>query len=424
MRHWSRWVVAVAVLVSASGPAAVAVHAATTAPSGPRIYWDQNEEEDWLIHPGLQQPKPLVPAWDVNGQMCIAPNGSGHFTIAYNPTTTSQVGNPGVNKPVKLPPIGEAVWDQHGNFTGQTIAVPGPYLGGDIPGNVQSPQDGSFNNNGTYVGCAFDPTGNLFATDIGTAQGQAPPPDDGRLIEWFAAGNYSTYCILDGPIADGDSGTNHHVDGTGGLRQPGTIALDAQGNVLVPVVGDGPVLQGEVLKFSGLPASAASCPGSNANMPLTPVAKTLFANTTANNQPTPQGIARDPVCGCWAVSSVLVGNAVSWYTDAGAPDAARPSVPGNPPPPAGNTQSGYTPQGMAFAPDGTLYFADLHITCTSGGGCGPANNEGQVMKVTFSQPGSVPSTPIAVNTEPLNFPVSVTMCDPTAYPRCPAPSGR
>jgi hypothetical protein len=45
------------------------------------------------------------------------------------------------------------------------------------------------------------------------------------------------------------------------------------------------------------------------------------------------------------------------------------------------------------------------------------------MKVTFAQPGSVPSTPVAINTQPLNFPVSATMCDPATYAHCPVPSG-
>jgi hypothetical protein len=88
---------------------------------------------------------------------------------------------------------------------------------------------------------------------------------------------------------------------------------------------------------------------------------------------------------------------------------------------------------LTFAPDGTLYFADIHITCvspptegnpSSAVGCGPASDQGQVMKVTFSPVGSVPSVPVAVNTKPLNFPVSVTACTPSATRVCPAPPGQ
>src|SRR5205807_8972595 len=117
--------------------------------SGTRIYWEQNEEEDWLVDPGVQQSTPLIAPWDPNGQMCLFPNGTGRFTTGYNPTTDPT--NGGFSKPVKSPPVGEAVWDQRGHFTGQTLVVPGPYQGGDIPPDP----NGQFNDNGTFTGCAF-----------------------------------------------------------------------------------------------------------------------------------------------------------------------------------------------------------------------------------------------------------------------------
>jgi hypothetical protein len=327
------------------------------------------------------------------------------------------------------PPVGEAVWDVRGHFSGTTIFVPGPYQGGDIPPDAGT---GQFNNNGTFTGCVFDSHGNLFATDLGNSQGSVPPSDSGRLIEWFRGTNYASDCIVAGPTAGGTE--PHHVDGSGGLRQPGTLARDANDDILVPVLGVGSQLNGEVLVFAGssLPTSASQCPASNENMPVSPPQSTVLINTTADGQATPQGVARDPVCGCWAVSSVLVGSAVAWYDDTGAPIASRPPVPPDPPPSvsAGNTASGYTPYGLAFTPDGTLYFADIHITCvspptegnpSSAVGCGPATNQGQLMKVTFSHPGSVPSVPVAVNSEPLSFPVGVTACSPSATTVCPAP---
>src|SRR5437016_12902123 len=111
--------------------------------------------------------------------MCLFPNGTGRFTTGYNPTTDPT--NGGFNKPCTSPPVGEAGWDQRGHFTGQTLVVPGPYQGGDIPPDP----NGQFNDNGTYTGCAFDSRANLFATDLGNSQGSFPPSDSGRLIEWF-----------------------------------------------------------------------------------------------------------------------------------------------------------------------------------------------------------------------------------------------
>jgi hypothetical protein len=76
------------------------------------------------------------------------------------------------------PPVGEAVWDGHGGFTGETIAVRGPFalpgwtVGGDIPPDETS--GGAFNSNGTYKGCTFGKHGDFFAVDIATAQGQIP----------------------------------------------------------------------------------------------------------------------------------------------------------------------------------------------------------------------------------------------------------
>ncbi|MDP9334198.1 MAG: hypothetical protein M3Q30_12950, partial [Actinomycetota bacterium] len=201
-----------------AGPA-VPARAHSTGRAPYTVYWDQNEEEDFLRVPSGRTGQ-LIPPWDPNGQMCIVPDHSGRFVVGYNPTLASQ-NNPGSLLPLKEPPIGEAMYDRRGRFI-KTIFVPGPFalpgtaIGGDIP---PIPTDaGVFNDNGSMTGCAFDDTGNLFAVDIGTAQGAFPPPDDGRLIEWFGP-TYDTFCIVDGPTAGGIG--PHHVDGTGGLRQPG-----------------------------------------------------------------------------------------------------------------------------------------------------------------------------------------------------------
>ena len=155
------------------------------------VYWDQNEEEDMLIDGQVKQ---LVQPWDPNGQMCIFPDHSGRFVVGYNPTLPSQDGPGGACpggagsgaclKPLHNPPIGEAVWDRHGNSTPDaTIFVPGPYalpgstIGGDVPPEGGAPwQTGAYNNNSSFTGCAFDRAGHLFAVDIATAQGQIPCP--------------------------------------------------------------------------------------------------------------------------------------------------------------------------------------------------------------------------------------------------------
>src|SRR3977135_3875354 len=177
------------------------------------VYWDENEQEDSLRMPGDVHGQLIAP-WDPNGQLCIVPGKSGRFTVGYNPTLPSQ-NNPGSKKPYKAPPVGQALYDRRGTFTGHAMYVPGPYklhgqkVGGDIPPD-QGKTPPTFNSNGTYTGCVFDKSANLFAVDLGTAQGDFPSPDNGRLIEWFAP-SYTKACVVMGPTTGGNG--PHHVDG-------------------------------------------------------------------------------------------------------------------------------------------------------------------------------------------------------------------
>src|ERR1700730_3174784 len=89
------------------------------------VYWDQNEEQDSLREPGGQHGQ-VSPPGHPNGEMGVAPDHSARFAAGYNPTLASQH-NPGSKKPVKAPPVGEAVYDRNGKFTGKTLHVPGRY---------------------------------------------------------------------------------------------------------------------------------------------------------------------------------------------------------------------------------------------------------------------------------------------------------
>jgi hypothetical protein len=356
------------------------------------------------------QVKQLVLPWDPNGQMCIFPDHSGRFAIGYNPTLPSQ-DNPGgacpggggaCLKPLHNPPVGEAVWDRHGNSTpDQTISVPGPYalpgstIGGDIPPqNGGTWQSGAYNNDGSYTGCAFDHAKHFFAVDLGTAQGQIPVPDDGRLIEWFPP-DYTSYCIIYGPDTRGDG--PHHVDGSGGLKDPGMLAV-SHGDVYVPETGAGRVLR---FPHQILPRTAADC-GPDFVLTPRPQPEVFIQDSLL---PLPAGIARDPTTHGWAVSNILGNPAVAWFNEDGSPNPRKGPLPTGP----------YNPYGIAVAPGGTLYFADIHIVCDASG-CGPGNKTGAVFNVTFRH--GVPGTPHTIATG-LNFPTSVTVC---RGPRCPTPA--
>lgn len=402
-----------------SGAASPSPDAKNVLPANYTVYWDQNEEQDLLSPTG--QVGQLIHPWDPNGQMCIFRDGSGRFVTGYNPTIDPT--NGGFSKPKMQPPVGEAVWDSHGNFTGQTIYVPGPFklpgqtVGGDIPPDANR---GTFNGNGTMTGCVFDHDDNLFASDLGTAQGQFPPPHTGRLIEWFGP-TYQTYCIVAGPTAGGVG--PHHVDGTGGLSQPGMLSLDRTGNILLPEADPNGGLNGRVLRLwhYSLPHSAADC-APDGNYPPSKLKTSVFVQGSPSLLPFPQSVAYDRLCRCFAVASVIGDPAIAWFDNNGNPVASMGEFPGESVTQVG-MPGGYNPFGMAFAPDGTLYFADIHIRCSAPlTNCGPAGDGGQIMKVAFSNGHPDPPVPIASG---YNFPTSVTIChtnraSPLGGP-CPEP---
>jgi hypothetical protein len=391
---------------STPGSSVPTVHGGVKGHPGYLVYWDQNEEVDFLSMPKGTQGQ-LLPAWDLNGQVCVLPDG--RFVGGYDPTLPDQH-NLGGLKPYKQPPDGEELDEPNGSFSGQTLYVPGPYkLHGQSIGSDSPPTaNGVFNNNQTYTGCAIDGHRNIFANDIATAQGSYPPPSSGRLVEWFSP-NYTTECILYGPDAGGYG--PHHTDGTGGLAQPGTMAVAPDDDLLVPNVGTSSVLR---FAHASFPTSAAQCPGG-----VYPRNKVLVS--TFYKVSFPAGIARDPTCGCYAVTSYIGDPSIVWVNASGQPEPGRGSVPGTTVADLGKSPDQYNPFGLAFAPDGTLYFVDIHIACSGPlTGCGPASYGGRVMRVTFTN--GQPSAPVTV-AGGFDFPTSVTVCVP-ARTRCPYPSGR
>jgi hypothetical protein len=257
-----------------------------------------------------------------------------------------------------------------------------------------------------------DKHANVFGADIATAQGAFPSPDDGRLVEWFAP-SYTTYCIVYGPTAGGVG--PHHTDGTGGLAQPGMMAVADNGDLLVPNVGTVSVLR---FGASSLPKSAADCPGGL--YPRGDVHLTTFFKGDGAHLPFPAGVAKDPTCGCFALSSYFGNPSIIWVDNAGKPVAGRGSVPGTLVVNLGKTPNQYNPFGMAIAPDGTLYFIDIHIKCRALlSGCGPASYGGRLMMVTVKNGQPDPPVEVAGG---FDFPTSATICVPAAQ-LCPYPSG-
>jgi hypothetical protein len=411
--------------------APAAARAAAPTPSGFQaptkgylVYWDQDEEEDYYASATAAQGQLITP-WDPNGQMCLLNDGTGRFVVGYDPTQPSQH-NPGgpPHRPYKQPPIGEELVARTGVWTGQNLYVPGPYkMSPKDPGQDSPPVHGVYNGQSTYTGCAVDGQHNVFANDIGTAQGAFPIPTDGRLVEWFAP-SYTTSCILYGPTTGGVDGA-HHVDGSGGLAQPGMMTAMPNGNLLLPQAGSpSGSFPGNVLEFdhSSFPTRASECP--DGVYPRRKIRDSVFLQGSVDTLPVPSGVAKDPTCGCYAVSSLFGDPSIAWFTAQGQPVTSRPGVPGQTLAQFGHDPSGYNPFGMAFAPDGTLYLVDIHIACQGAGlgNCGPQDMHGQVMRVTFGS-NHEPSVPQAIATG-FAFPTSTTICVEGAHQVCPFPTHR
>jgi len=405
-------------------PAGAASAQAFHAPhSGYVVYWDQNEEEDYYASASNSQGQ-LVTPWDPNGQMCILTDGTGRFVVGYDPTNPSQH-NPGgpPHHPFKQPPIGEELVKPNGVFTGKNLYVSGPYHYKNGPGEDSPPDSsGIYNGQSTYTGCAVDSHHNVFADDIGTAQGSFPTPTDGRLVEWFAP-DYTQSCILYGPTSGGVDGA-HHVDGTGGLAQPGMMTWNDNGDLLLPDAAS-PTggLSGEIfdVDHTSFPKSASQCPGGV--YPRQDLRMSVWFQGSGSMIPVPMGVAKDPTCDCFAVDTAFGDPAIVWLNKDGQPIADHPTVPGETIQEFGKpTTTGYNPFGMAFAPDGTLYFVDIHIVCQGGnlGQCGTASNLGRVMRVSFT--GGQPSAPEAIASG-FDFPTSVTICV-EGHGACPFPDHR
>ena len=407
---------------AAPAPASTASASSSAPKSGYLVYWDQDEEVDYYSSTDGSQGQLMAP-WDLNGQTCVLNDGSGRFIGGSDPTNPSQL-NPGgpPTYPFKQPAESEEVNNVDGGFTGKTLYVPGPFrMAPGLPGQDAPADDtGVYNGQATYTGCAIDGEHNIFASDIGTAQGSFPIPTDGRLVEWFAP-SYTSACVLYGPDTGG-VGPNH-TDGSGGLSQPGMMTALPNGDILVPQAGSASGgFPGNVLEFdhSSFPTSASQCP--DGRYPRSLIRSSVFFQATTDNLPVPMGIAHDPTCDCYAISSIFGGGSddavIKWFTADGAP-VDRPSVTGESLATFGSDPNGFNPFGMAFAPDGTLYFVDIHITCSAPlTNCGPSNYEGRVMSVHFG-PGRVPGAPTTVAGH-FAFPTSVTICVPSKQV-CPFP---
>ena len=199
----------------------------------------------------------LIPSdqYNVNGQVCLLPDGSGNFLM------------------------GEDIGQSEGARQGWGIFSRDGTLVDKIfepvtPGEAEQPEP---------FGCAFDQQQRLFVTDIGTGSFDSK---DGKLIVFFPP-DYEESCVLETT-----------------LRTAGTIAIDDEGSVYLAETTP----PGVVLRFTGPFATGPE------ECDSTPVNRLTFIDD--EEMATPLGIAQAPN-GNWYVASVFAPATIREYDTAG-----------------------------------------------------------------------------------------------------------
>ena len=246
---------------------------------------------------------------------CCPTGASSGATTPRCPASTTSA----ALKPYKQPPDGEELDEPNGSFSGQTLYVPGPYkMPGETIGSDSPPTpNGVFNNNQTYTGCAVDRHRNVLRRTT------SPPrraTSRRRAAAGWSSGSRPTTrrtasCTARPPGGYGP----HHTDGNGGLAQPGMMALARNGDLLVPNVGTSQrAARSPTRRCRPAPPQ---CPGGV--YPRSKLQVSTFVKASF-----PAGVAEDPTCDCYAVSSYIGDPSIVWVRPSGNPSPDGAPVPG------------------------------------------------------------------------------------------------
>ena len=293
---------------------------------------------------------------DINAQICFFPDDPTLF-IAGEDT----------NQPDPLQ--GWGIFRLEGDRVGDLSATQ--------VGKLTPTYQGSADNAENY-GCGFLSDGRVVTTDVGN---QANGDGDGQLIVWFPPVTGGEY--VDGAENAGfDDVAFCKVDI--GIATAGGIYVDGDdvyvGSARPPTAG--------VLRYSGDwptgPDAAGGCGRTDGTgAPLVDegaVTREVFIAAGEHGLSTPHSIAAAPDGGFY-VSSIITG-VIDEYDADGA--FVRTILE----PPAGEELgpepfSTGTPLGLAVAPDGTLYYADIGVVADPVNGFGPGENTGSVRAIRF-----------------------------------------
>lgn len=333
---------------------------------------------------------------DINGQICVSPDGS-HVVTGEDTVVPLAGGGSGGDGGSSHDPrvagwgffeitgaaLGELAMDQVGKLAPEA---------GNGPGYTGDPDN---------YGCGFLDGDRLFTTAIGdTLPGQ---PANGQLFLWFGP-------FTDGftTVQDTDAGVEFYVgevdhceiDRT--LATAGGIAVDpATGDVYVASNRPTEIPGGDpsgIWRFSGdWPDDASECTPEYLAEHITkelliPSVPGLPADPRA---PTPSAVALSPV-GTLYVSSVFSGTVAEYDRDGRWLRDLYPLSPVTP----FTGPTGNTPFGLAVTADGALWIADLGIYFAA-----PVPGEGSLIRLRFS--GGDPVLPAETVRDGLTFPDGV-----------------
>ena len=299
---------------------------------------------------------------DVNGMVCTLPDGSGRFIVSEDS------GQP-------HPPAGWGVFDSTGHQVGKLATT--AFTAGPEP-----------------FGCAFDSTGRLFTSEVGT---QGFGPANGQLMLWFPP--LDRYPGTPGAYPATDALSTNVCKLATDIGTAGAVAIDDLGRVYV-AASSGLSIERFSPPFPTGTDAAHGCGALDASgAPMaTSVQRDTFAVAGDGGMLTFSGLAWAPNGHLYA-SSVFTGR-IAEYDESGGfvrllldpPEAIPPIATG-------------TPQGIAVGSDGTIYYADLDLVGTLPD-IGPGPN-GALRRIRFDAAGD--PLPPEIVLEGLAFPDGVTI---------------
>jgi outer membrane protein assembly factor BamB len=288
---------------------------------------------------------PASRARDVNGMICLLPDGSGRFVL--------------------------------GEDTGQPHPRPGWGVftrGGVQVGKLTPTSFVTEPDNAEPFGCVFDSQGILFTTELGGVR-----QGNGQLIQWFPP-----YDVFPGPAGaypETDAVSTSFCKIAVDIDTATGIAIDEQDRIYV-ASPSASVVHRFAGAFPTSPDAAGGCGRSDAlGSPLVDAGRITPEIFISDPRAAfPSGIARAPN-GNWYVSSVLLGTIAEFDPDG---VFVRTIMEPDEPPLVFPKSTG-SPQSLTVDREGSIYYADLDLCCDFfGPEPGP---DGKVRRVRFDENG-------------------------------------